>query len=124
MHCGLHEIASRAAGLHLGLDVALEMLDFFDDLGRFDKLDSGTWFVRNRHMIWRASKINRERWTVEILAFCRVVNEVENHPRALHERQAKDSVDGDVGTRCDQERCVLPLGCLVGEVESEALLKS
>ncbi len=62
-------------------------------------------------------------WTVEILAFCRVVDEVENHPRALHELQAKDSVDGDVGTRCDQERCVLPLGCLVGEVELEAHLQ-
>lgn len=51
IHCRFREIASRAAGLHLGLDVALKMLDFFDDLGRFDKLDSGTRFVRDRHMI-------------------------------------------------------------------------
>jgi hypothetical protein len=99
------------------------MLDFFDDLGRFNKLDSSTRFVRDRHMIQRASKINRERWTVEILAFCRVVDEVQNHPCPLHERQAKNSVDGDVWTCCDQERCVLPLGCLVGEVELEAHLQ-
>jgi hypothetical protein len=108
MHCQFREIASRATGLHLGLNVALEMLDFFDDLGQFDKLDSSTRFVRDRHMIRRASKINGERWTVEILAFCHVVEEVENHPCPLHERQAENSVDGDVGTRCDQESASSP----------------
>jgi hypothetical protein len=48
-------------------------------------------------MVRRASKLNGERRTVEMLAFRQVINEVEDHPRSLHERQSNDGVDGDVG---------------------------
>ena len=65
-------------------------------------------------------EINQERWAVEILAFCHIVDEVENHPRPLHEQQAENGVDRDIGTCCNHERCILPVGCLVGEVELEA----
>ena len=74
-------------------------------------------------MIQCASKINQERWTAKIFALGQVVDEVENHPRPLHEGQAKNGVDGDVKTCCNQEQCVFPIGCLVGKVELEAHLQ-
>ena len=55
-------------------------------------------------MVRRASKLNGERRTVEMLAFRQVINEVEDHPRSLHERQFNDDVDGDVWTCCDHKR--------------------
>jgi len=84
---------AQAAGLHLGLIVALEIGEFFNDLCRFSDLDGGTRFVRDRNMIRRASIINRECWTVEILALSQVVDKVEYHTCALHEGQPKNGVD-------------------------------
>ena len=37
---------------------------------------------------------------------------------------AENGVDRDIGTCCNQERCILPVGCLVGEVELEATSNS
>ncbi len=31
-----------------------------------------------------------------MLAFRQVINEVEDHPHSLHERQSNDGVDGDI----------------------------
>ncbi len=104
MNCFWWGAAARAAGLHLGLIVALEMRDFVDDdLGRLGNPDGSTRFVRDRDMIRRSSEIDREWWTVEILTFGQVVDEVENHPCPLHEGQAQNGVDRDVRTRSDQE---------------------
>ncbi len=96
-------MAARAAGLHLGLIIALEMCNFCNDRCQFGNLDISALFVRERDMIRRASKINQERWTVKIFALGQIVEEVKNHPRPLHERQAENGVDGDVRTCCDQE---------------------
>ncbi len=49
------------------------------------------------------SKISPEWRTVEILALSQVVDKVEDHLHSLHEGQAKDIIDGDVGTCCYQE---------------------
>ena len=59
----------------------------------------------------------------EILALRQVVDEVEDHPRPLHKRQAENCVDGDVRTHGDQERCFFPSWDLVGKVELKAHLQ-
>ena len=88
----LNVTKTQNKNLHLGLVVALEIGEFFNDLRRFGNLDGGTRFVRDRNMIRRASIINRECWTVEILALREVVDEVQDHPRSLHERQAENCI--------------------------------
>jgi hypothetical protein len=84
---------AQAAGLHLGLIIALEMDNFLNDCCRLGKLDWCTRFVHDRYMIQRASEINWECWTVEILALSQVVDKVEYHPCALHEGQPKNGAD-------------------------------
>ena len=88
MYCYFPNITNQAAGLHLGLIVALKIGEFFNDLRQFGNLDGGTRFVRDRNMIL----INRECWTVEILALREVVDKVQDHPRSLHERQAENCI--------------------------------
>jgi hypothetical protein len=95
----------------------------FDDCCQFENLDRGTWFVCDRYMIQRTSEIDWECWTVEILALSQVVDEVKNHPCALHEGQAKNGVDRDVRTCGNQQQRVFPCGCLVGKVKLEAHLQ-
>ncbi len=85
-------------------------------------VDGSTRVVRDRNMIRRASEINREGRTVEILAFGQVVNEVQYHARPLHKWQAQNGVDGDVRTRGDQEQGFLPIRRLVGEVKLKSHL--
>ena len=99
------------------------MRDFVDDhLGRLGNLDGSTLVVCDRNMIRRASEIDQERRTVEVLAFGQVVDEVQYHARPLHKWQAQNGVDGDVGTRGDQERGFLPIRRLVGEVKLKSHL--
>jgi hypothetical protein len=84
---------TQAAGLHLGLIVALEMNNLLNDHCRLGKLDRGTRFVCDRYTIQCTSEIDWECWTVKILVLSLVVDKVENHPCALHEGQPKNGVD-------------------------------
>ena len=105
------------------MDDFFDDLYFFDDLCQFGNLDGGIWFVHNRNIVQRASKIYWKCWTVEILALRQVVDKVEDHPRPLQKRQAENCVDGDVRTHGNQERCFSPSRGLVEKVELKAHLQ-
>ncbi len=84
---------AQAAGLHLGLIIALEMDNLLNNGCRFGKLDWCTRFISDRYVIRHTSEINRECWTVKILALSQVVDKIEYHSCALHEGQPKNGVD-------------------------------
>jgi hypothetical protein len=83
-------------------------------------VNRSTRFVHDRNLIRRAPIVNGEWGTFEVLAFCHVIDCVNDHPDAFDKREANYRVDRDIRTSRDHEGRIVTVQCFVWKAKKEA----